>query len=136
MEKSISLEVRKFGVKKRLAVLVAGSAIIFCGELGFAQSICFAQSMSLASRQAYCTRLARLYRRFNAFRFEQCMHPKPASATAPATQSPSAAPPPQPSAGGGKPLSPRATECNTAIADEGLTGTAAQNYLQRCLSAQ
>lgn len=118
------------------ALSIAGPAILFCGVMGFAQSVCFAQSIEPGSQAAYCKRLAGGGKTFNESLYEKCMHPTPASASAPPAQSPSSSPPTQPSAGGGKPLSPRERHCNRALAETGLKGTAAQNYLRRCLSAQ
>jgi hypothetical protein len=118
------------------ALSIAGSAIIVCGGMGFAPSMGFAQSIEPGSQAAYCKRLAGGGKTFNESLYEKCMHPAPASASAPPAQSPSSSPPTQPSAGGGKALSPRARQCNRAVADTGLKGTAAQNYLRHCLSAQ
>ena len=119
-------------MRKHLAILTAVWSIGLASGSG-APSLSFAQSMVPTSRQAYCARLAS--RAFNPVRYARCMHQERPLTPLPPAQPPSEKPP-QPLAGGGQPLSPRARECNRAVADAGLVGAAAQSYLQRCVAAQ
>lgn len=120
-------------MKKHLAVVVAGWAIVSCTGIGFAQTY------TPAMREASCARYARQHRFTGAklaSYMAQCTHPKPAAPAKPPVQSPSSGHPVQPSAGGGKSVPPRQAICSQAVAEEGLTGPAAQAYMQRCLSAK
>lgn len=120
-------------MKKHLVILVAGWAIVSC------TGICFAQMYTPAMREASCARQARAHRfsgaKLAAF-MAQCTHPKPKPAATPPARPPSSSPPPRPAAGAGKSVPPRQAVCSQAVAEEGLTGTAAQDYMQRCLSAK
>lgn len=95
------------------------------------------------ARFAVCLQEARV-RHYEEFRYNlfmrRCMHNQKDSPAAieripvPPTPPAPAATPPTTSPSAPK-LSPRALSCNEMIADAGMKGTAAQQFLQRCLAA-
>jgi len=120
-------------MNKYSAAVVAVWAVASCSGM------CFAQPMGPAVSQAtLCARAARargLAGVFYTRSVATCMreHSSGSTAPAPPTVAPSSPPPPQPATAA--PLTPRQKSCNDELKELGATGTAAQTFLQRCLSA-
>ena len=121
-------------MKLRLAMLVVSIAGAACAQMPDAR---------YQARFAVCLQEARL-RHYEEFRYNlfmrRCMNNQKDSPAAiaripvPSTPPATAATPPTTSPSAPK-LSPRAVSCNEMVADAGLKGTAAQQFLQRCLAA-
>jgi hypothetical protein len=124
-------------MNRGLATLVFGCAVALSAAVSVAQ-----QMQPSPQRERLCALEA--HRRglkggaYTAY-MDRCVRLPPKTGTGtggpavPPAQPPTATPPAQPP--GGRPQSPREISCHKMVLELGITGAAAQAYLDRCLKA-